>query len=79
MGGAYQPRVIDERDLCLERKNLRMWHIVWLGLDEQGEHVLDALREKLILSVHELLGLGGLGQMREFCQRDYRTRREGQA
>jgi hypothetical protein len=52
--------VIDERDLCLERKNLRMWHVVWVGRDEEAERGLDAWREKLILNVQELLGLGGL-------------------
>lgn len=52
--------MIDERDLCLERKNLRMWHVVWVGRDEEAERGLDAWREKLILNVQELLGLGGL-------------------
>lgn len=79
MSAAYRTRVIGERDLCLERKSLRMWRIVWVGLGEQAERVLDAWREKLILSVQELLGLGGLGQTREFCQRVYLTQREGQA
>jgi hypothetical protein len=52
--------VIDERDLCLERKSLKMQHVVWVGRDEEVERGLDAWREKLILSVQELLGLRGL-------------------
>lgn len=76
---AYQTRVIDERDLCLERKSSKMWHVVWVGRDEEAERGLDAWREKLILSVQELLGLGELGQTREFYQRVYLTQREGQA
>jgi hypothetical protein len=52
--------VIDERDLCLERKSLKMWHVVWVGRDEEAERRLGAWREKLILSVQELLGLSGL-------------------
>lgn len=56
MTAAYRTRVICERDLCPERKSLRMWHIVWVCLDEQAERALDALREKLISSVQELLG-----------------------
>jgi hypothetical protein len=37
-----------------------MWHVVWIGRDEEAERGLDASREKLILSVQELLGLGEL-------------------
>lgn len=38
MSAAFQTRVIGERDLCLEKKSLRMWSIVWVGRDEQAEH-----------------------------------------
>jgi hypothetical protein len=37
MSTVYQTRVTGERDLCLERKNLRMWRFVWVGQDELAE------------------------------------------